>query len=364
MVYPITYTTSVMKSVTQIIPTSGTIRLDNCLITSNTSNTFLYTSAGNNFEITNCYILGVGYAIRFSSSANYALLTGTVAKYCSSLYYFEASYGNKTDGGTASYCAYGVYMSGQVRGTWVKNLTTNNSTQYGVLMSDTTIHQIFVEKWNSTNDRYGFAVLQQYVHTYRLTNCNFTTPTNYAAYIASNYDTLYMFNCTIDGASSAKFIYNPQTSYGLIPQYVLDGCSGSTHFPDGQYWSYWNVVKSNAEYRTQPPSLQWTNNTTITRSQYPTKLWSTYAESGKAYTITYYLKAGTGWSGTIEPIIMLGGTVIKSETVITSLTTDWVQYTASVSAEQVTYDGDLDIGFICLCNTVNFWFDDFTVVES
>jgi hypothetical protein len=89
---------------------------------------------------------------------------------------------------------------------------------------------------------------------------------------------------------------------------------------------------------------------------------SFYVTGGIAKTITYYLKRDAGaWAGAITPQLRLSGTVIKTGTNITSLTTDWVAYTISATSGEINDDGELQLEFINNANNVPIWIDDVTV---
>jgi hypothetical protein len=196
----------------------------------------------------------------------------------------------------------------------------------------------------------------------KVSNCIFTTPVNYSLYANIQSPNIYVSNCTIDAASKAKAIYNPTGASYIRPVYTITNFKNSDLI-DGAYYANCTLLKNYSTYRTTPPSMVFTFKN-VGYGYYPTpiKIWSAYGSSGKSYQVNLWLKAGPGWSGSLDPVLKFNGAITTLGTPLTSISESWTQYSYSLSA--IPSDGEISYEMWPHFDvTTPVYFDDFTITE-
>ena len=186
----------------------------------------------------------------------------------------------------------------------------------------------------------------QYSQNVYLSNCSFTTPTNYAIDKVLTAGLTVCNGCTIDIPSLSK-AYHVVTgvNYG-IEHYRLQNSFGK----NGLVWPNASALQDTT---TTPYSLQLVFNGTSGLQYAPFVVGSTYGKSSTAYTVSinYWAPIGS-WSGTMIPYLKLNGVTIITGSTISSITATPVTLTFNVTAGMMTDDGQLTIEVVPNCNSV------------
>lgn len=247
----------------------------------------------------------------------------------------------------------GIYIGTSVSSAKIKGCTITNNTTAGI--SSVQSFMLHIEDCSFSGNVVDIA-LDTYSSHINVWNCDTNTPTTWFVSRALGTDTVDIRDCTIDAPSVAKAYQIVSGASYNVPQYTLENSFGLS---DGLYYANSSYVKDYTVYRTSGYSMKLVNNTTLTGVVAPIKMLSYGVNSGVGRTISYYLKRDAStWTGTITPRLRLGGTIIKTGSDITSLTTSWVQYTISVTGAEVTHDGELSLEFTNNSNNVAVWLDD------
>lgn len=167
-------------------------------------------------------------------------------------------------------------------------------------------------------------------------------------------------NCTADAPSTGKILYPLSDTYcRTLPDFVITNSFGIT----GTYYGWGSTITDSTVYRTIGPSWKMTTVSSISRLG-DFKIFSTFVNSGDAKKISVYIKKDPTWTGSILPKIKLNGTIIKEETIITTLTTDWVLYEINITADLITSDGELSLEYQPYnFNNNNIYLDDITIED-
>ena len=289
----------------------------------------------------------------FGMAANQSLLN-CVAKNCASG--FNLNTNSFIEGCTADFCSTGAVTTITTISVGIKGCTFSNCTSYGIQLTQT--FQPIIEECTFLSNNYDISI-DQYSGHVKIINCDSTTPTNYFISRVLNGPVVDVIDCTIDVPSTLKAFQIVVGSSYNMPQYRIQNSFG---LPSGSYYATGQYTEDSSVYRTSAPSMKLAYTTTVSTNHFPIKIASFYVAGGVAKTITYRLKRDSGvWVGTITPQLRLGGTVIKSGTDITSLTTSWVDYTISATSGEINDDGELALEFINNANNVAIWIDDVTI---
>lgn len=347
---------SVASNYLLFIPTDSTLDFTNNLIMSNTTGSGISaTNIYDKLDYTGTVICGVNRGVDIAGRCNFP---GLECWYCTTGYYLS---GNNyvLEDAIAYYATNGVNLGSTGMGLELRNIHTENCT-YGIYYGSANRSLLCVNH-TSVNDGYGYySADTSTARNYVFSGCSYTTPTNYAIYSTNYGDPWFIVNCTIDAPSAGKFIYETTTVYIDKPKYLVVRCTNVTN---GMYGSYFNILEDESIYRTTAPGYTVSPNQIVSGNYYSQKLFSAFVSSEKNYTVSFYAKKSVGWSGTIEPLIKLDGATIKTETTISLLTTDYVQYSYNVTSDLITHDGELTLEFVFNGNASDFYFDDFGVVE-
>ena len=193
----------------------------------------------------------------------------------------------------------------------------------------------------------------------KLTNCSSQTPSTY--FVTRNLwnPPILIQNCSIDSPSLSKAFQTVAGANYNTPQYLIQNSFGIT----GQYYANGYLLEDSSDYRTSSPSLKLAWNTTVSKPFVPIKIFSTYVTGGVEKTISFYIKGGPSWSGSITPILKLNGTTIKTGSDIASLTADWLSsFSISASVSEINEDGELSLEFYYGANNSPIWIDDISVL--
>jgi len=254
-------------------------------------------------------------------------------------------------------CPTGILTVGNNTGQQIQDCIISGSTLRGINLETT---------WGPIISGCSFSgnavdILSNYITSnVRIWNCSSNAPTSWFVQRGSTLGgTFEIRDCTIDAPSINKAFQILTGDIFWGPQYTLENSFG---LPDGAYFARSSYVKDTTTYRTSGASMKLQATSTLTAVHIPMKVVSFYVAGGTGKTITYYLKRDSGvWAGTITPQLRLGGRIIKTESNITSLTSSWVQYTASATGAEINADGELALEFIYNANNVAIWVDDVTV---
>jgi hypothetical protein len=362
--------------------TVGSLTARNCWGTNNqgsSNETFILSTPSPNSTVIDCYAINntsnarpfnsqVGGGVQFqgcrvecsllgfstTSGANpitqdcrCILVSGTSA--------FSGSTSSKFIDCLSETCAVGFLFVGTNNSLYMRGCTINNSSSFGVQTAS--VFGATIE--NTTfNSNLIDVNTDQYTSGLNLINCTSNTVSNFHVARVLNNTPITCCECTIDGLSINKAIQIVAGSNYDSPQFYLQN---SYSLPDGAYYANGTYTQDTTVFRTSGSSMKLVYSSTISGTTVPIKMASFYVAGGTGKTITYYLKADSGWSGTITPQLRLNGRLIKTETNITSLTTSWVQYTASGTSGEINRDGELSLEFVYNANSVAVWIDDITV---
>lgn len=269
---------------------------------------------------------------------------------------FAASSSGKFTSCTVDACTTGFSLSTTANSMSMKDCIMSNCTttaiQAGSTFGTTLEGCSFISNViDITTDQYTSGLV--------LIDCDSTTPTNWHISRVLNNSPIICKECTIDAPSITKAFQIVTGSNYDSPQFLIQnsyGVASGSYYANGQY------VEDSTIFRTSGSSMKLQYNSTVSGTTKPVKMVSYYVAGGTAKTITYYLKRdASAWSGTITPQLRLNGKLIKTESNITSLTTSWVQYTASATSGQISTDGELSLEFIYNANNVAIWIDDVTI---
>jgi len=256
-------------------------------------------------------------------------------------------------------CGYGVLLA-TGNGIILENISTTSST-YGIGSVSNDDKNMTVLGGTSTNDSYSIILSTQYAGQMFISGRTFDNPTNYALYHVLDGERWTVVDCTFTNCVDAKVCYNPALAQFAQPRYVLGNCTGARN---GQYYPYFVLAESTAVYRTVQPALVCNFASVFSTQCQDTQMWSTYCDNTKSYTISCWMMKADGWAGSIVPVFRLNGRELQRETAITSLTTDWVKYSWTISSATIPNDGELSLGFVLNANTIAFYFDDFECEEA
>lgn len=347
------------------IPTSDSaVTWTNVLGISRSVGQYFYWNASNltSWNFSGCYFMGGGTDGYYSAGTNNAVDFGD------SVFYGFTSGINQTENdgvfknAHCMSCGSGISLASNKSPSIFENISTTSCT-YGIGPAGTaSVRRNTIYGGTSTSDSYGY--YNNYVYGFGpyIVGRTFVTPVNYAVSQATfNYDTAYLIDCSIDVASVDKLVYNPTGTQWSTPRYIISNC---TNGQNGIYFPYYTIKEGNSVYRTTAPAYTITFVSEITNNNKPVFIWSAYVDETKSYTVSFYLKKGVGWTGSIQPLFALNGKVIQTETAITSLTTDWVKYEYTISAATIPNDGELRLGLILNANTVDFYLDDIVGAEA
>jgi len=359
----------------------GSVLIQNCWGTSNLSSSSepFYIQGGANSMIKDCYgihnttatrafvsLIGTGgiqmQGCRAECSAGGFTITSSanpIIKDCIAIdttLGFTTSTSGKFDNCDADTCATGFTLTGTNNSMSMKDCTATNCTTTGIAASSTFGTRL---EGCSFSGNLVDITTDQYTSGLVLIDCDTTTPTNWHISRVLNNSPILCKGCTIDAPSIAKAIQIVTGSNYDNPQFLLQNSYGKDN---GAYYANGQYTVDSSVFRTSGSSMKLQYSSTVSGTTNPIKMASYYVAGGTAKTFTYYLKRdASAWAGTITPQLRLNGRLIKTETDITSLTTSWVQYTASATSGQISEDGVLSLEFIYNANNVAIWIDDVTV---
>ncbi|MFA7220003.1 MAG: right-handed parallel beta-helix repeat-containing protein [Synergistaceae bacterium] len=199
----------------------------------------------------------------------------------------------------------------------------------------------------------------------KIVNCDFVTPvTAGVAKQAPRTPPPQIINCTIDAASEIKALAMPSqldTAYiAELPIYIIR--NSFNNYPDGAYYPYSQLIKDNGVKMGASPSLRFSTNIDMTVN---TKYWipiiKYYAQSGNSYTFKIYIKSLDLWFGSLGVRWTMARDPLKSESTITSLSDDWVEYSWTIADTFITENGILSIEVLYNGNATPIWFDRPTI---
>jgi len=331
----------------------------NCLIkdsygiTSNASVRVFNSLIGGSIQIQGCRAECASAGFSISSTAN-PIVKDCICNDTTSGFTGQTS--SKFDNCDADACGTAFTLTGIHNSMSMKDCTITNSTTTGIAASSSFGTRL--EGCSFTGNAVDITT-DQYTSGLVLINCSSTTPTTWHISRVLNNSPILCKGCTIDAPSIAKAIQIVTGSNYDNPQFLLQNSYGKDN---GAYYANGQYTSDAAVFRTSGASMKLQYSSTVSGTTNPIKMVSYYVAGGTAKTITYYLKRdASAWSGTITPQLRLNGKLIKTETNITSLTTSWVQYTASATSGQISGDGELSLEFVYNANNVAIWIDDVTI---
>ena len=162
---------------------------------------------------------------------------------------------------------------------------------------------------------------------------------------------------TIDNANKLIYVPSPNSQ---LPAYYVQDVSG---FTDGVYWATKRWKKYDTVFRTVAPSYWFSTDSTEGGNNYPHKVFSTYAQSGRQYKISFYWKVGgPSWIGEVRPTLRLNGAIVHEPAFVTAIASDWELVEYTMEAVAVT-DGELSLDLVVNQNINDLYLDDFSVTD-
>lgn len=302
------------------------------------------------FSNVNMYF-GVTSGINLQGN-NYLDLTGVKVYNSASAVICGTGYNVYINNGEAISCSSGVSInaSGIINGTTFTNCTN------GVYVANGTRNGLKVMNCTFSGNQY--CVLQDsYNSPVLIANCNFGTPTSYAVSRRAISNTITIDKCIIDAGQESKLINNTGTDIQANPFYVISNC-GNSSYPDGAYYGYTTAQLNNTTYETSSPSLRIKCGTTQSANQVQDiPIVTTYTNNGYGKTISMKILADVSWVGSIIPVWLLNGAIVKEETAITSIANSWNTYSYTIANGLIDRSGSLSLCFRCNMNTVALYID-------
>ena len=190
-------------------------------------------------------------------------------------------------------------------------------------------------------------------------NCSFLRPIIWAVYRNQFAGPVNIQECSIDFSSMSKaYVISPADRYNF-PTHILQNSFGGK---SGLIYSNGEVISDYSTIHGTGPSIRVQLVTDFYKKATDVKIGLVYTLANTAKTFSVYIKATSGWVGVITPTIRLNGKIIKSFSDITTIPTDWTQYTYSCSTGEVTSEGELSLVYrVSIANNLSFWVDDLAV---
>jgi len=327
----------------------------NIYANSSNNEAFYISNPGNTTTFNDCVFVSAFIGMLMQISAQKIILNNTICSGGLEAISCEIN-GNQIEfKGTSevTHSIKGIDVGSGKYGIKISNPVTNNCT-YGIVGSQ--IFGILIDNHTADSCDYAFRSdvygREINLHGFNYTNTKQWSICNYASNCPMN-----LAGGTTDNMTN--LIYNPAPDYQL-PKFRAQNISG---LRDGVFWNSKRWQKYDAVFRTKAPSYWFSTDVDLSGSYYPDKVFNTYAETGKAYKISVYVKVGDlSWKGTVLPELRLNGIIVDSYPEKTVISSDWELWEFPMSAVSPN-DGELSLNLTINQNVNDLFLDDFGVEE-